>query len=72
MQVKNNQETPYMLCGVLIPPGGVAEVDADGYEKMLQVPAFKKVVDAKGIEEVSAQTINTSVNAHANKTNKIK
>lgn len=57
MKVRNNQKNPYILCGVLIPPGGVANVDDKGYEQMMQVPAFRQVVDSKLIEEVGVQAV---------------
>lgn len=52
MKVKNNQKNPYMLCGKLIPPGMVAEVDEDEYLKMLEIKAFEKLVTAGLLEAV--------------------
>lgn len=52
MKVKNNQKNPYMLCGKLIPPGMVAEVNEDEYLKMLEIKAFEKLVTSGLLEAV--------------------
>lgn len=57
MKVRNNQQNPYMLCGVLIPPNGVAEVNDRDFEDMMQVEAFKKVMDSKLVEKVEVQVV---------------